>query len=431
MENVPQKKRVLLVDDDPIALRIYRDGLSRQGFDVKTAADGLTALQILRASKPDVVVLDLMMPRFSGVEVLKFIRGEKELEALPVIVLSNAYMDPLAQDAAALGAQKGLLKIKCNPGSLAAAINELLAGQPDAHDIDHLLAASKAAPTPASPPAAAADPAPPATAPRSRPAAQPIQPQEAPDPKPSIGDAREQARQELLGNAQVICGSLRQLLEAFQTAPTQKDRELRLHDLSRKVHFVAAIAGIADDYAIAQMASAFEALLFSIMDKLPNLDPSLERTSTMAVEFLQSLLTSPAELRPGPPPHPLALVVDDDRLSNRLVISALRNAQLQSRGTESPEIALRWLQEKHYDLVLLDIEMPGMDGIELCKRVRRLPGYEKTPIIYVTLHSDFETRAKGALSGADDLIAKPILATELAVKVVMHLLKSQSVRPTR
>lgn len=427
MENVPLKKRVLLVDDDPIALRIYRDGLSRQGFDVKTAADGLTALQILRAGKPDVVVLDLMMPRLSGVEVLKFIRGEKGLEALPVIVLSNAYMDPLAQDAAAFGAQKGLLKIKCNPASLASAINELLAGQPGSQEVDNLLAASKAAPAAEKPPKAAPPLIQPqAQAPTSRPPSQPVQPTE---PKASSVDSREQARQELSSNAQALGGNLRQLLEGLQAAHTQKDREMRLHDLSRKVHFVAAIAGIADYHAIAQMASAFEALLFSMMDKLTNLDPSQERTCSMAVEFIQTLLTAPMELRPAPPAHPLALVVDDDRFSNRLVISALRNAQLQCRGTDSPEIALRWLQEKHYDLILLDIELPGMDGIELCKRLRLLPGYDKTPIIYVTLHSDFETRTKTALSGADDLIPKPILATELAVKAVMHLLKSQSAGP--
>ena len=422
MENLPPKKRVLLVDDDPIALRIYRDGLSRQGFEVKTAADGLTALQLLRAAKPDVVVLDLMMPRFSGVEVLKFMRGEKELEALPVIVLSNAYMDPLAQDAAVLGAQKGLLKIKCNPASLAAAINELLAGRPGSHEVDHLLAASPAPSEPANSPKAA-PPSIPAQAPplTSRPPSQSVR---HPEP-PSSGDPREQARQELFGNAQVLGGALRQLLESFRNAPALQDRELRLHNLCRKVHFVAAIAGIADYHALGQMASAFEALLFSMLDKLPNLDPSLERTCSMAVEFLQSLLTAPVDLSAGPPAHPLALVVDDDRLSNRLVISALRNAQLLCRGTESPEIALRWLQEKHYDLILLDIEMPGMDGIELCKRLRRLPGYEKTPIIYVTLHSDFETRTKSTLSGADDLIPKPILAPELAVKAVMHLLRSQ------
>jgi CheY-like chemotaxis protein len=429
MESIPPKKRVLLVDDDPIALRIYRDGLSRQGFDVKTAADGLSALQALRTERPDVVVLDLMMPRFSGVEVLKFIRGEKTLESLPVIVLSNAYMDPLAKDAASLGAQKGLLKIKCNPASLAAAINELLSNSPDRHDLDSLLATSRTPPPP-NPPGVLrnADPVPQEAPPKPSPIAQPFLVQQSSEPKAVPADPREQARQELSDNAHAICGSLGQLLEAFQTARTEKDRELRLRDLSRKVHFVTAIAGIADYHAIAQMASAFEALLFSMMDKLPNPEPSLERTSTMAVEFLQSLLAASPEFRPAPPPHPLALVVDDDRLSNRLVISALRNAQLQCRGTESPEIALRWVQEKHYDLFLLDIEMPEMDGIELCKRLRSLPGYEKTPIIYVTLHSDYETRAKSALSGADDLIAKPILATELAVKAVMHLLKSQVIR---
>lgn len=427
LENVPAKKQVLLVDDDPVALRIYRDGLSRQGFEVKTAADGLSALQALRASRPDVVVLDLMMPRFSGVEVLKFIRGEKTLETLPVIVLSNAYMDPLAQDAAALGAQKGLLKIKCNPVSLAAAINELLAGQPNLHDVDHLLATPEAGAPPANPPKVAAPLGRPAQ-PQPSTAPQALRSFQAPESKPAPGDAREQARQELCANAPALAGSLRQLFEHFQTAGTQNDCQLRLQDLARKVHFIAAIAGIADYHAIAQMASAFEAMLFSMMDKLSSLDPSLERTCNMSVEFLQTLLTSPPELPPGLPVHPLALVVDDDRLSNRLVISALRNAQLQCRGTESPEIALRWLQEKQYDLVLLDIEMPGMDGIELCKRVRRLPQYEKTPIIYVTLHTDFETRARSAPSGADDLIPKPILPTELAVKVVMHLLKSQLAR---
>jgi CheY-like chemotaxis protein len=424
MENHLQKKSILLVDDDPIVLRIYRAGLTRHGFEVRTAADGLEALQTLRSSKPDLVVLDLMMPRFSGVEVLKFIRGEKEFATLPVIVLSNAYMDQLARDAAALGAQKGLLKIKCNPASLAAAINGLLVGQPDTQGSDHLLAASKVAAKPV------------IAQPKTLPGTSPLL-QTKSVSQPAVGnqdpkqDPKEQAQQELMVNAQAICGSLGQLLEAFKTARSGKDRELRLHDLTRKIHFITAMAGIAEYHAMAQMASAFEALLFSMMDKLPKLEASLGRTSSMAVDFLQSLVSSPADLRPVLAPHPWVLVVDDDRLSNRLVISALRNAQLHARGAESPEVALHWLKEKQFDLLLLDIEMPGMDGIELCKRARRLPGYEKTPIIYVTLHSDFETLGKSALSGADDLISKPILATELAVKAVMHLLKGRGTQGKR
>jgi DNA-binding response OmpR family regulator len=173
------------------------------------------------------------------------------------------------------------------------------------------------------------------------------------------------------------------------------------------------------------MASALEALLFGMQEKLRQLEPSLERTTSTALKFLEELLRRPGDLRPGSAQNQCALVVDDDRLSNRLVVSALRQAQIQARSAESAAIALGLLQEKAYDLVLLDVEMPQMDGFELCKRLRALPGYVKTPVIYVTLHSDFETRARTVLSGGNDLIAKPILPAELAVKVVMHLLKGR------
>ena len=121
----PQKpftaRRVLLVDDDPIIVRIYQNGLTRLGFKVTAAVNGLAAMQALRDSTPDVVVLDLMMPKFSGAEVLRFIRGRPETESVPVIILSNTDMDPLTQDAARLGANRGLLKVKCTPASVAAA----------------------------------------------------------------------------------------------------------------------------------------------------------------------------------------------------------------------------------------------------------------------------------------------------------------------
>jgi sigma-B regulation protein RsbU (phosphoserine phosphatase) len=88
--------------------------------------------------------------------------------------------------------------------------------------------------------------------------------------------------------------------------------------------------------------------------------------------------------------------------------------------------ALKWLQETRFDLVLLDIEMPGMDAFGLCRRLRLFPGYEKTPVIYVTSLSDFESRARMVLDGGYELIAKPFLPLELAVKAVALLLRSQT-----
>ena len=410
--------RVLLVDDDPIVVRIYRDGLSRLGFEIATAADGVAALKSIKTDKPDVVVLDLMMPRLSGVEVLKFIRAEKDLQSLPVIVLSNAYMDPLANDAAQLGAQKGLLKVKCNPASLAAAIGEVLEGPAAEASVDSLLAAAKDSPVIPEPPAP-----PPAAPPASEKRAAVPPPPELPQ---RTGESREQARLELANHAAATARTLLEVFESFKTARTERELELRLNALYRKVHFITAMAGLAEHRALAQVANSFEALLFSAMDQLPKLKPSLERTTSMTVEFLHGLLTKPLEWPTGPAPSLWALVADDDRLSNRWVISALRNAQFQARSTEDAKAALHLLEERHYDVVLLDIEMPGMDGIELCQRVRALPGYALTPIIYVTLHDDPETRTRAIQNGGTDLISKPVSPPELAVKVVMHLLKSQS-----
>ena len=120
------------------------------------------------------------------------------------------------------------------------------------------------------------------------------------------------------------------------------------------------------------------------------------------------------------------LVVDDDPVSNRLVVSALRKAQFNPRSTEDPVVAWQWANQEHFDLLLLDIEMPVLNGVELCMRLRSLPGYEKTPDIFVTVHSDFGSRAKSSLSGGDDLIAKPVLPMELAANVVMHLSRRQT-----
>jgi len=76
-------------------------------------------------------------------------------------------------------------------------------------------------------------------------------------------------------------------------------------------------------------------------------------------------------------------------------------------------------------LVLLDIDMPKMTGFEVCEKLRRLPNYKTTPVIFVTAHSNFENRTKGVLSGGNYFIAKPIDPSELALKVTIHLFKAQ------
>ena len=69
--------------------------------------------------------------------------------------------------------------------------------------------------------------------------------------------------------------------------------------------------------------------------------------------------------------------------------------------------------------------MPGMSGFDLCKQIRAMPQHAKTPVIFVTGLTDFASRAKSTISGGNDLIGKPFLMMELAVKAITFLMKSR------
>ena len=411
-------KRVLMVDDDQFVLRLYQEALRREGFEVTTAQDGLAAMKALRANKPDVVVLDLMMPTFSGVDVLKFIRSQPDLAALPVIVLSNSYMDDLAQGAATGGVQKALLKVSCSPSVLLGVITELRDGEGAGLDTSRLLAVPKvtSAPLPKSTPTVVEDPGSP-----NRPVA--------PEPLVTLPRAdqelRTKARGELLENASATLATLHQLGEALNKATREPEQQMRLQDLYRKVHFVTAAAGLAECPELAQMSSVFEALLFALTGKPRFFTMSVRQTISQVVEFFGFLLErarqgQEAELLPA-----CVLVVDDEPVSSRLAVSALQAARLEAHSIQDPLKALEAMRQALYDLLLLDIEMPGMDGFELCRKLRALPGYDKVPVIYVTLHADFKSRSKSIRSGGNDLIAKPVFPMELATKAVMHLLRAR------
>ena len=119
-------KRILHVEDDALIVQIYRPALVRAGFLVEVAEDGLVASKMLFKSRPDLVVLDLLLPKLEGADVIKFVRSQPNLKSLPVIVLSQASIADQGVTAAALGADRILYKSQCAPAILISAINELL-----------------------------------------------------------------------------------------------------------------------------------------------------------------------------------------------------------------------------------------------------------------------------------------------------------------
>jgi len=111
--------KILLTEDDPIVAELYRVRLDREGHDVAVAVDGQMALERIGRDLPDLILLDIRMPRLSGLGVLEQVREDPALKDTPVVMLTN-YSDPAqVQRCRELGIEGYLLKSRTTPRQLA------------------------------------------------------------------------------------------------------------------------------------------------------------------------------------------------------------------------------------------------------------------------------------------------------------------------
>ena len=403
-------KKMLIIEDDQIVGSIYLRKFQVEGFQVELALDGEAGLAATLKSRPDVVILDLMLPRLNGVEVLKKLRAEPTTRDLPVVVLSNAYMSSLVQDAWKAGANYCMIKANCTPRQLVDIVNKTIG------------AALPAPPAPTATP-------PPETAPAASVASARASTSDttARFLIPSQDDAAFQAelRQTFLASAPADIAQMRALLQSFIKTEGDSARLPKLFTLYRKVHSLTSNSAVAAVAGVAKMSSALEALLKELYEKPKNLNASTLRTLAHTIDFLSVLLEQGSTQDPDNLPSPNIMVVDDEPISRRAVIYALEKAHLKCVSMEDPNAALNMLSENQFSLIFLDVDMPGMTGFELCTKLRALPAHAKTPVVFVTGLTDFESRARSTLSGGNDLIAKPFLFMELAVKALSYVLKGQ------
>jgi CheY-like chemotaxis protein len=240
---------------------------------------------------------------------------------------------------------------------------------------------------------------------------------------PSGSDFRMEIRQEFLRRAPQIQGELRDRVSALVKSKSTTDQFNLLHELDGSVHSLASLAGITGFGRIAHLSGAMSALIKELHKKPSQMTSSVLRTIAHAADCLNLMFRDLSQISHNLPQSLLILVVDDEPISRRTISLALGKANLRCVSMEDSLVALSVLKENPFDLIFLDAEMPGMSGFELCAEVRKLPTNKTTPVIFVTSLTKFEVRAQSSLSGGSDLIAKPFLMMELAVKALTYLLK--------
>ena len=219
--------------------------------------------------------------------------------------------------------------------------------------------------------------------------------------------------------------------EAFKKLGRTTDETEKLNllrELLRHVELVKEGSGLTQMRSVWLLATALHGLLKQFSIKSSNMTPSAMRTAATAVDLLKYLASRSvrADLATDPPVRLLA--VDDDAISRRAVAMALKKIFNEPDIAPDGPSALGLAAQHEYDVIFLDIEMPGMDGFEVCSKLRESDRNHNTPVVFVTTHHDFDSRAKSALVGAQDLMGKPFLAFEIAVKALTLVLKTREQR---
>jgi CheY-like chemotaxis protein len=104
------KKNVLVVDDDPLVVKILREPLERAGYNVNVASHGLEALKKVKEKKPDLIILDILMPLLDGFKVARLLKFDKRFKDIPIIVLTSRATEGERKMGEQVGANEFLFK---------------------------------------------------------------------------------------------------------------------------------------------------------------------------------------------------------------------------------------------------------------------------------------------------------------------------------
>lgn len=119
--------KILIVEDDPLMLRMYQKIFTFEKYDVDTAINGEEALVKVRTSRPTLILLDIMMPKVNGLQVLDKLKSDPDTKNIPVVMLTNLASEKDAENAMLKGAIKYIVKSQYEPKQISDMIKEIIA----------------------------------------------------------------------------------------------------------------------------------------------------------------------------------------------------------------------------------------------------------------------------------------------------------------
>ena len=420
--------RFLIVDDDRISRLALSYSLGKAFSQPDLAVDGEAALAQAIRQAYDVIFLDVQMPGMDGFELCTKIRETVANHTTPVVFVTHpSDFDARCKSTLSGGNDlmgKPFLTFEVTVKALTFALHGRLRGRarkplpkPDqTRDTAHSLVTVTDGPR--SIPNFTIATRPPLSMP----------------PPPEL----DEITNAFLARASTQLGPLRELCQTILQFSKEATRPLSLmddfHETTRQTLLVDGFLRVNSliprpsprvVHPAYQISAALEGLLRKMLQDSRHATPSALVTVVNAVELLYDLCVPgmTPDLAINPPIH--MLVVDDDLVARRTLVGALQTAFKKPESAENGEAALALASEKQFDVIFLDVVMPGMDGFEVCSRIRDTVPNRTTPVVFVTQHSDFAARAQMIRYGGDDLVGKPFLTSEINVKALTFVLRGR------
>ena len=219
-----------------------------------------------------------------------------------------------------------------------------------------------------------------------------------------------------LARASMHLGPLRELCQQMLQVTEAEARQALLADIFLRINSLAARTDDATVHPAYQISVALEGLLRKLLENPANSTASTPATIAAAMDLLYDLCGPGmrTDLANNPPIE--ILVVDDDLVSRRTLVGALQTAFKKPDSADNGEEALARVAGKQFDVIFLDVIMPGMDGFEVCSKIRATVANRATPVVFVTGHSDGDARTRMSRCGGNELLAKPFLTAEITMK---------------
>jgi CheY-like chemotaxis protein len=445
--------RVLAVDDDVISRQAVSTALKKVFGAPDLAADGAAGLSLASVHAYDVIFLDVEMPGMDGFELCSKIQETVQNQKTPVVfVTSHTDFDSRAKSALSGGqdflgkpflafelALKALTLVvsnrlgdkkaegvpatplaASNPGGTTLALTTRTPEAQEKSNIIELVAHREAA---------ASSSALPGTGSKVQSSGDAVNAMSEKDTRRenqvSVGKTKESAgdvAETFFENAPSNVETLRKILNLLRASETETARQEELGALFVSVHTLTEEAGSAKIDSIHRLGSGLENMLKKLLEKPKQITSSSLDTAAAAIQLMEELSINRLDPKLG---EVRIMVVDDDLISRRAVAGSVQIIFGKPETADCGEAALALAAEKPFDLVFMDVRMPGMDGFIACSKIHETAPNSATPVVFVTGQSDSAARKQAILCGGEGFITKPILASEISLTALIFALRGE------